>query len=106
MFFSVEYLFALIFGEPWRIAGEYAKIIIPFFFIQFVISTISSVDAIMEKQNIDLLFNIVVLSVSIIVIVVSSGFNFKTFLTNWTICMTTIYVIYGFILIKMSEGKI
>ena len=76
------------------------------FFIQFVISTISSVDAIMEKQNIDLLFNIVVLSVSIFVIVISSGFNFKIFLTNWTICMTTIYVIYGFILIKMSEGKI
>ena len=106
LFFTVENLFALVFGEPWRIAGEYAKIIIPFFFVQFVISTLSSVDTIMEKQNMDLLFNIVVLLVSLVVILTSSGFSFKMFLMNWTVSLTTIYAIYGYVLLKMAKGQI
>ena len=106
LFFTVENLFALVFGEPWRIAGEYAKIIIPFFFVQFVISTLSSVDTIMEKQNMDLLFNIVVLLVSLVVILTSSGFSFKIFLINWTVSLTTIYAIYGYVLLKMAKGQI
>ena len=33
LFITVDNLFAFIFGEPWRIAGEYAQIVIPFFFV-------------------------------------------------------------------------
>ena len=94
------------FGEPWRIAGEYAQIIIPFFFVQFVVSSISSIDTIMEKQNLELLFNIAMLVVSMVIIVVSSSFGFKIFLTNWTIAISLLYAVYGFVLMKMAEGKI
>ena len=106
LFITVESLFAFVFGEPWRIAGEYAQIIIPFFFVQFVVSSISSIDTIMEKQNLELLFNIVMLVVSMVIIVVSSGFGFKIFLTNWTIAISLLYAVYGFVLMKMAEGKI
>jgi len=82
LFMIVEDLFAFVFGEPWRIAGEYAQIVIPFFFVQFIISSISSTETIMEKQNLDLLFNIAILAGSMIVIVVSSSFGFKIFLIN------------------------
>ena len=40
------------------------------------------------------------------VIVVSSGFGFKIFLTNWTIAISLLYAVYGFVLMKMAEGKI
>ena len=43
LFLTVESLFAFVFGESWRIAGEYAQIMIPFFFVQFVVSSISSI---------------------------------------------------------------
>ena len=102
----MEDLFAFVFGEPWRIAGEYAQIVIPFFFAQFIISSISSTETIMEKQNIDLLFNIAILAGSMIVIVVSSGFGFKIFLINWAIVISLLYAIYGFVLMKMADGKI
>ena len=106
LFMIVEDLFAFVFGEPWRIAGEYAQIVIPFFFVQFVISSISSTETIMEKQNLDLLFNIAILAGSMIVIVVSSSFGFKIFLINWAIVISLLYVIYGFVLMKMADGKI
>ena len=106
LFMIVEDLFAFVFGEPWRIAGEYAQIVIPFFFVQFIISSISSTETIMEKQNLDLLFNIAILAGSMIVIVVSSSFGFKIFLINWAIVISLLYVIYGFVLMKMADGKI
>ena len=106
LFLTVESLFAFVFGEPWRIAGEYAQIVIPFFFVQFMVSSISSIETIMEKQNLDLVFNISILVVSMIIIVVSSGFSFKIFLINWAIVISLLYAIYGFVLMKMAEGKI
>jgi len=54
----------------------------------------------------DLLFNIVVLLVSLVVILTSSGFSFKIFLINWTVSLTTIYAIYGYVLLKMAKGQI
>ena len=50
LFFLVEDLFAFVFGEEWRIAGWYAKIMTPVFFIGFIVSTVSIVDTIFEKQ--------------------------------------------------------
>jgi len=60
----------------------------------------------MEKQNLELLFNLAMLVVSMIIIVVSSGYAFKIFLINWTIAISLLYVIYGFVLMKMADGKI
>jgi O-antigen/teichoic acid export membrane protein len=106
LFFIVEDLFAFVFGEPWRMAGQYAQIAIPYFFIQFVVSSISSVDTIMEKQNLDLIFNVLLLVISLIVVVISSNYTFKIFLINWTISISLIYSGYGYLLIMMSKGKI
>ena len=106
LYFTVENLFAFVFGEEWRVAGEYAKIIIPFYFIQFIVSAISTVEAVMEKQNIDLIFNICLLLISIVVIFISMDLNFKIFLINWTISMIALYSLYSFILYKMAKGEL
>ena len=106
LYFTVENLFAFVFGEEWRVAGEYAKIIIPFYFIQFIVSAISTVEAVMEKQNIDLIFNICLLLISIVVICISMDLNFKIFLINWTISMIALYSLYSFILYKMAKGEL
>ena len=71
-----------------------------------MVASISSTETIMEKQNLDLVFNIFILVASMVVIVVSSNFSFKLFLINWTVSLSLIYAIYGFVLMKMAEGKI
>lgn len=42
IYFSVEDVFAFVFGETWRVTGEYAKILTPLFAIRFVSSSLSS----------------------------------------------------------------
>lgn len=59
-FYSVE-IFVLIFGEQWRISGEYAQILVPMLFLQFISSPLSSMFYIAEKQNINLILQILLL---------------------------------------------
>jgi O-antigen/teichoic acid export membrane protein len=57
-FFLVEDVFAFIFGQDWREAGVYAKIMMPMFFLQFVISPLSSMFIIAHQQRYDLTLQI------------------------------------------------
>lgn len=51
-------VFAFIFGEEWRIAGEYTRIMTVMYFLSFVVSPLSNMFIIAEKQNIDLVIQI------------------------------------------------
>lgn len=54
-FFVVEDAFRLIFGDEWATAGHYARIMLPFFFLQFIVSPLSIMIVIAEKQRYDLI---------------------------------------------------
>ena len=47
-------LFAWIFGESWRAAGELAQILVPLYFLNFIASPLSYVFAVTGKQKLDL----------------------------------------------------
>jgi len=55
LFFIVEDLFAFIFGEQWRIAGRFAKIMIPLVFIRFISTPLSTTITVFEHQKLALL---------------------------------------------------
>lgn len=55
VYFS-PYLFSIIFGEEWGIAGEYLQILSPMYFIRFITTPLSSMGIIAEKQKIDLIW--------------------------------------------------
>lgn len=50
LFFIIEDLFAWVFGADWKIAGEYAKIMIPALSIRFIANPLSFLIYIAEKQ--------------------------------------------------------
>ncbi|MEB8430936.1 lipopolysaccharide biosynthesis protein [Cocleimonas sp. KMM 6892] len=54
LFFWVEDIFVLIFGEDWSEAGEYARILIPALFLRFITNPLSFMIYIAEKQGINL----------------------------------------------------
>ena len=58
-FFIMVDLFEVLFGSDWRIAGEFSKIMIPMFFLQFITSPLSSMFIVAEKQKIDFTIQIV-----------------------------------------------
>jgi len=51
LFIIAPELFAFIFGEKWRIAGEYTQILMPYLFMNFLISPISQLPIIIRKQK-------------------------------------------------------
>lgn len=58
LFFFVEPLFVLFFGEEWREAGVYARILMPMFMLQFIVSPLSSMFLVAEQQKKDFLLQI------------------------------------------------
>lgn len=62
LFFIAPSLFSIVFGESWRVAGEYTQVLIPMYFLQFVTSPLSNMYMIAEKQKLDLYWQIYLLA--------------------------------------------
>lgn len=109
MFFIVEELFALVFGYEWRQAGEYAKIVIPFFLIRFIVSSISNVNNIFEYQKLALAWQLtlLILSLGMIGLAYYYGFNFEQYLTLMSIVLSLHYIFLYFLIRKIAfNGKL
>lgn len=70
-----EDLFIFFLGAEWYSAGIYAKILAPWLFIRFMYSPISSVFDILEKQNIELLFNIIIICSIFVTLFIGGSYN-------------------------------
>ena len=51
LFFAAPFLFSFIFGENWYFAGEIARILTPWLFLNFILSPISQVPMIVNRQR-------------------------------------------------------
>ncbi len=69
-YFVAPDLFSFVFGKNWRVAGEYAQILTPMFFLQFISSPLSSMFMIAEKQKLDLYWQIYLLTSMLLAIFV------------------------------------
>lgn len=65
VYFLSEPIFAVIFGETWRVAGTYAAVMAPLLFTRFVVSTVSMMNVIFEKNHIGFYWQIVLAGLSI-----------------------------------------
>ncbi|MFC1541689.1 oligosaccharide flippase family protein [Candidatus Latescibacterota bacterium] len=55
-----DYIFAFVFGSNWVTAGEYARVLSPWILFVFISSPISTLFDVLEKQNEELVFNIII----------------------------------------------
>ncbi|MDH7446373.1 lipopolysaccharide biosynthesis protein [Aquimarina sp. 2201CG14-23] len=51
-----DHIFAFVFGDEWRVAGTYAMLMIPWIFLNFLVSPITFIITIYEKQQIGFIF--------------------------------------------------
>ena len=106
LFFIAEDLFVFAFGVEWRMAGTYAEIVMPLFFIRFIVSAVSAIDTVMERQNIFLLFNVILLVASFSLIYMFKNDKFVDFLMAFSITIGFIYLSYAYILRLMANNKL
>lgn len=89
-FLLIKFLFSYIFGAEWEMAGVYSQIMCVMFFLQFVISPLSSMIIIAEKQKIGMMTNIILFSFSYF-----SFWIAKSFFDSATMAIVFYVVIYS-----------
>lgn len=101
-------IFAFIFGEEWRMAGNYSQIMTVMFFLSFVTSPLSNMFIIAEKQKIDMFIQILLF----IFICISFLAGYKIFnnpgsaILLYTITYSIKYCIEFCLSYKFSKGNV
>jgi O-antigen/teichoic acid export membrane protein len=105
-FFMAPDLFAIVFGEQWRIAGEYAQILSPVFLLRFITSPLSSMFMIAEKQKLDLIWQIGLLITTSLAFFIGYFYaSEKIALVFYSLAYSVMFVINFFMTLFFSAGK-
>ncbi len=70
-----EELFALVLGAQWATAGEYARILAPWLLLVFIASPLSTIFSVLERQTVDLTFNLLILFSRIVVLYIGGVYG-------------------------------
>lgn len=95
-------LCAWVFGEPWREAGEFARILAPLYFLNFVASPLSYVFFVAGKQKIELVWQIALFITTISIFV--APLPLKQVLLHYTIGYSILYLIYLYMSYRFSQN--
>ncbi|MEO6354089.1 MAG: oligosaccharide flippase family protein [Oxalobacteraceae bacterium] len=101
MFIFSEDLFALVFGESWRPAGAYARILAPLYFISFIASPLSYVFYVVGKQKVELAWQIALFLMTITVFLLP--LTVEESLKLYAVGYSLLYVIYLFLSYRFSQ---
>jgi O-antigen/teichoic acid export membrane protein len=102
MFFISESLFALVFGENWRVSGTIAFWMLPLFAMRFMASPLSYMVYIVGKQHLDLIWQVVLLMLTIFSLSLFQPYSLS--LQIYSIGYGLLYVIYLLMSYHFSLG--
>jgi O-antigen/teichoic acid export membrane protein len=90
-------VFAFVFGEDWRIAGEYTRVLAPAMATRFVCSPLTSIFGASNRQEVAAAWQVTALIVTALGLAASLPFN-DPMVTVYALSATTV-VLYGFYLV-------
>ncbi len=107
LYFVVEDIFAFVFGDKWKIAGQFTKILIPFIMMKFIVSPLSTINNIFDKQIASLIWQIGLLIITLTVLVWTKVFyvDFQTFISFYAKIVSVYYLMMLPVLYNHSRGK-
>lgn len=95
-------LCAWIFGEPWREAGDFARILAPLYFTRTVASPLSYVFFVAGKQKAELMWQVALFITTIAVFL--APIPLKQMLWNYAMCYASLYLVYLFLAFRFSSN--
>lgn len=103
-FFFSEPVFALVFGEPWRAAGVYAAALTPLLFAQFVVSTVSMMNVVFEKNHVGFYWQLILalLSLALIWAAYQWQWSFERYLWAMSLTLSAHYFALLFIMSRYN----
>ncbi|KXJ59058.1 MAG: hypothetical protein AXW17_11905 [Colwellia sp. Phe_37] len=82
LYWVVEKVFIIAFGQNWSVAGEYAQILVPLFFIRFFVSPLTMMNVIFDKNEVGMYwqFGLFFLQTTLIVVAEMYELSFDQYL--------------------------
>jgi O-antigen/teichoic acid export membrane protein len=106
LFLFAPFLFSLVFGKEWYIAGEYARILCPMFCVSFLMIPTSGMFVIAEKQKREFIWQILYFIVTVISLFVGISIGeIKETLICFCAGRLCVYLINIFITYNLAKGK-
>jgi len=108
LWFSIEPLFAILYGEKWITSGTYIKILIPMFAIRLVVSSLMHGFIVSGKQSLKLGLQFLFIISSLTTFTVTNMYNLTIdcFLEIINISYSLIYIVLFLVLYISSKNKI
>lgn len=106
LYFVAEEIFAWFFGPEWRVAGQYAQILTILIGVRFVVSPLSPINHIFEKQGLALRFQLASLAITLTAFALSIWLelDFTAFLWLLSLSLTARYIIWLIVLRVIASG--
>jgi len=105
LFFLSPLLFDIIFGEEWKLAGEFAQIYAILFFFSFTASPLSYMFNIAEKQHFDLFWQLALLLFALISFSIGVFYNdIKIALKCFVVSYSFLYIVNIYLSYTFSKG--
>jgi len=105
-FFAAPWVFGFVFGPAWHVSGEYAQILTPVLFFGFVVSPLSSMFMIAERQQVDLAWQVCFFAAVggsfFIGMLFSSA---KVSLMAFSLAYSVMQIVSGLISYRLAAGK-
>lgn len=106
LFFTGAELIPIVFGNTWVMAGDYLKIMLILFLFQFSISPLGYSFYIIEKQEIDLLWQVALLIITTIALISGSYIGGALYsLTIFVLSYAMMYLVYLYLIIRFSSER-
>lgn len=101
------YLFELVFGPGWGIAGNYVRILAPMYGMRFIVSPLSVGLTISKNQQIDLYLQSIFIVLAFIIFIVVKYLNYSEyiFFIYVSIAYSVTYIIFYLVIYRISKGE-
>ena len=103
-YLNVDFIIKVFLGDQWLETIPYIKILIFYFFVNFVVVAISSTDLLLKRNYFYLIFNIVLLLI-ILSYFLNPSENIEGYLIYISIFGSAAYAIYGFACFMVARKK-
>jgi O-antigen/teichoic acid export membrane protein len=97
-------LFSVIFGQQWRAAGEYARILIFPLAVKFVVSPLATIMPVSGNLGLGAAWKVIYFVATCVTLYAASRFQVKTFLYIYSIQDIVLYGLYFLLILKASKN--
>ena len=99
----MSHMFAAVFGEAWRPAGELAQILAPLCFLNFIASPLSYVFFVAGKQKVDLVWQVALFLTTLCAFVAPGTLHHNVL---WYACgYSLLYLVYLHLSWQVSQNR-